>query len=78
MTPAEKGDVAFRRYMEKTTKEALQKDRDAVLATTPEDIRKMSAVLDKILGQQVYCVYGNEEKLKANKDLFKNLVTLQK
>jgi hypothetical protein len=78
LTPSEKGDVAFRRYMEKTTKEALQKDRDAVLATTPEDIRNMSTVLDKILAQQVYCVYGNEEKLKANKDLFKNLVTLQK
>jgi hypothetical protein len=31
-----------------------------------------------VLGQQVYCVYGNEDKLKANKNLFKSLVTLQK
>jgi presequence protease len=78
MTPSEKGDLAFRRYMEKTSKEAIQKDRDAVLTTTPEDISKMSAVLAKVLGQQVFCVYGNEEKLKANKGLFKSLVTLQK
>jgi Zn-dependent M16 (insulinase) family peptidase len=78
MTPSEKGDLAFRRYMEKTSKEALQKDRDAVLSTTPQDIQLMSPVLAKILGQQVYCVYGNEDKLKANKSLFKSLVTLQK
>jgi Zn-dependent M16 (insulinase) family peptidase len=78
MTPSEKGELAFRRYMEKTSKEAIQKDRDAVLSTTPEDIRQMSSVLARVLGQQTYCVYGNEDKLKANKNLFKNLVTLQK
>ena len=78
MTPSEKGDLAFRRYMEKTTKEAVQMDRDAVLATTPEDISKMSSVVAKVLGEHVYCVYGNEDKLRANKNLFKNLVTLQK
>jgi len=78
MTPSEKGELAFRRHMEKTSKEAIQKDRDAVLATTPEDIRQMSPVLARVLGQQTYCVYGNEDKLKANKNLFKNLVTLQK
>jgi Zn-dependent M16 (insulinase) family peptidase len=78
MTLSEKGDLAFRRYMEKTTRESIQEDRDAVLATTPEDIQKMSKVLASILGQQVYCVYGNEDKLKANRNLFKSLVTLQK
>jgi hypothetical protein len=78
MTPSEKGDLAFRRYMEKTSKEAIQADRDAVLTTTPADVQKMSAVVARVLGQQVYCVYGNEDKLKANKSLFKNLVTLQK
>jgi presequence protease len=78
MTPSEKGDLAFRRYMEKTTKEAVQMDRDAVLATTPEDISRMSSVVAKVLGEKVYCVYGNEDKLRANKSLFKNLVTLQK
>jgi Zn-dependent M16 (insulinase) family peptidase len=78
MTPSEKGELAFRRYMEKTSIEAVQKDRDDVLATTPAHIRKMSKVLEKVLGKQVYCVYGNEDKLKANKSLFKNLVTLQK
>jgi presequence protease len=78
MTPSEKGDLAFRRYMEKTTREDAQNDRNAVLSTSADDIRKMSAILAKVLDQHVFCVYGNEDKLKANKNLFKNLVTLQK
>jgi hypothetical protein len=78
MTPFEKGDLAFRRHMENTRLEDIQQDRNAVLATTAEDIRKMSKVIAGILDQQVLCVYGNEDKLNANKQLFKNLVQLQK
>jgi presequence protease len=78
MTPSEKGELAFRRYMEHLTKQDVQKDRDDVLSTTPADIRNMSSILAKVLDQKVYCVYGSEDKLKANKDLFKTLVTLQK
>jgi len=34
-------------------------------------------VIAKILDQNVFCVYGNNEKLKSNKALFKNLIVLQ-
>jgi hypothetical protein len=78
LTPSEKGDMAFRWHIEKITCEQVQADRDAVLATTAADIRSMSKVIGDILDQHVYCVYGNEEKLKANKDLFKKLVVLQR
>jgi|WetSurSiteA1Bulk_404760.scaffolds.fasta_scaffold00931_3 presequence protease len=78
LTPSQKGDVAFRYYLEKTTKDEVQGDRDAVLTTTAEDIRNMSDEIARVLDQQVYCVYGNEEKIKSNQALFKNLVVLQK
>ena len=78
MTPSEKGDLAFRRFMENTRQEDVQNDRNAVLTTTAEDIRKMSDVIARVLDQKVLCVYGNEDKLNANKKLFKNLVPLQK
>jgi presequence protease len=78
LTPSEKGDVAFRRHFENTSVEDIQRDRNSVLATSPEDIRNMSGVIASVLDQQVLCVYGNEEKLKANRDLFKSLVFLQK
>jgi Zn-dependent M16 (insulinase) family peptidase len=77
MTPSDKGELAFRRYFEKTTHEAVQKDRDEVLATSAADIRNMSGMIDKVLDQKVLCVYGNEDKVKSNKDLFRNLVKLQ-
>jgi hypothetical protein len=37
----------------------------------------MKEAVAKILDQQVYCVYGNDEKIKTNKTLFKDLVKLQ-
>jgi Zn-dependent M16 (insulinase) family peptidase len=78
LTPSQKGDMAFRYYLEQTTREQLQSERDAVLETTAEDIRNMSDEIAKILDQKMYCVYGNDEKLKSGRTLFKNLVVLQK
>jgi hypothetical protein len=77
LTPSEKGEQAFRWHFEKVTPEEIQADRDAVLQTNAEDIRTMKEAVAKILDQQVYCVYGNDEKIKTNKTLFKDLVKLQ-
>jgi Zn-dependent M16 (insulinase) family peptidase len=77
LTPSEKGEQAFRWYFEKVTPGEIQADRDAVLLTNAEDIRAMKEAVAKILDQQVYCVYGNDEKIKTNKTLFKELVKLQ-
>lgn len=78
LTPSEKGDQAFRNYFENASQEDAQADRDAVLATTAADIRSMSDEIAKVLDQQVWCVFGNDEKISKNKTLFKNLVTLQR
>ncbi len=78
LTPSQKGEQAFRWYIEGVTKDEIQADREAVLSTTAVDIRNMAGIVSKILDQQVYCVYGNEMKLSTNKSLFKNLVKLQK
>ena len=77
LTPSQKGDMAFKWFLEQTTKQQLQQERDAVLTTTAADIRGMSDDMAKILDQKTYCVYGNEEKLKSNKALFKKLIVLQ-
>ena len=77
-TPSQRGDISFRNYFMNKTMESAQKERDAVLSTTPKDIRDMSKFISEILKQNVVCVYGNDGIIKANKDLFKNLVTLEK
>ena len=78
LTPSEKGELAFRRFMENTKKEEVQNERNSVLSTTKDDIRQMAGVIAKILDPHVVCVYGNEEKLKAAGDLFGSLVMLQR
>jgi len=76
LRPSQKGDVAVRRYFEQITPERVQQDRDDVLATTPEDLKKMTEIVQDVVAQGTYCVYGNEGKLKDNKSLFKELVTI--
>ena len=77
LTPSEKGDQAFRNYFENVSREDVQSDREAVLSATADDLRKMSDEIARVLDQQVWCVYGNDEKINQNKTLFKDLVRLQ-
>jgi Zn-dependent M16 (insulinase) family peptidase len=76
MNVSDKGNLAFQRYFEKTTPEELKAEREAVLSTTPADIKAMSKLVADILGQDAICVYGNDEKIKANAELFGELVKL--
>ncbi len=76
MVVSDKGALAFRRYFEKTTPEYKKAEREAVLTTTPDDIKSMSKLVEDILKQDAICVYGNEQKIKENKNLFKNIVNI--
>ncbi len=78
LTPSQKGKRAFQRYFEKTTLEQLQKTRQEVLATTDEDIRNFEKLVKEILDKKIYCVYGNENKIKQNKKLFNKIIELNK
>ena len=66
-TASQKGDLAVQYYFEKTTPEELKSEREDVLSTTAEDIHGMSKMVGDILKQDAICVYGNEEKVKENK-----------
>jgi Zn-dependent M16 (insulinase) family peptidase len=76
LTPSQKGNMAVRYYLEKTDRKQLQQDRSAVLTVTAKDIMNMEKMVADILSQQTYCVYGNEEKIQTQKELFEKLVPL--
>jgi hypothetical protein len=78
LTASRKGDMAVQYYFEKTTAEELQQDRDRVLQTTADDLKAMAPMIQDILGQNVICVYGSETRIRENRDLFNELVVLQK
>ena len=75
-TPSQKGAIAMQYYFERTTLEMLQKERQQVLETTPADIRSMAKMVEDVLSQNIYCIYGNETKIKENKSLFSDILTI--
>ncbi|HZJ76898.1 MAG TPA: insulinase family protein, partial [Oscillospiraceae bacterium] len=74
LTPAMKGDKATAQYISGITPDELQKERTQVLNTTPEDIRGYSKLLDKAMEENYLCVLGNEDKIRHNKEHFKDFV----
>lgn len=72
-TPSQRGSIAVKYFLEKTKPGDLQKERDEVLSTTVQDIREMKKLVSDVVAKKTYCVYGNEEKLKSQKDLFGSL-----
>ena len=78
LTASQKGSLAMRRYFEKTSREKIQNDRTAILSTTAQDIRDMEKLVSDILAQNVFCVYGNKQKIESQKELFNNLINLNK
>ncbi|MFT3737290.1 MAG: hypothetical protein QM786_00870 [Breznakibacter sp.] len=76
MTPSQKGERAFTYYFSGTTKQLKQTERDEILSTTLDDLKAFKPMIEGILEQNTYCVYGNDEKLKSNQNLFDSLVKL--
>lgn len=78
LTASQKANVAYGRYFSKYTKEQMEANRKALLSTTVEDINKMAKMIEDVLKENTYCVYGNKEKIEANKDLFNSIENLEK
>ncbi len=76
MTPAAKGDRSLNLYMNRMTEEMIRKERDQVLDATQEDIRALAEVVEAVLSAEQICVIGNEEKVEAQKELFKEVKEL--
>ena len=70
-TPMSRGYTAISNYFTKTTKEQKLAERKAVLSTTKDDIRAYAPMVEEVLKQNIYCVFGGESKIQQHKDLFK-------
>jgi hypothetical protein len=77
-TPSQRGSIAVGRYFRKTTLEELKVERNAVLTTNASDIKSYEKMISDILAKDAICVYGNAEKIKENKELFKTVLNVTK
>jgi Zn-dependent M16 (insulinase) family peptidase len=78
LTPSQKGELAFSWYFGKRTLQEIQHNRDEILATRASDLRGFARLISEVLNKDAVCVYGNPEKLKADRGLFKSLVVIDK
>jgi Zn-dependent M16 (insulinase) family peptidase len=75
-TPSQKGKLAVRNYLTNYTASEHQQIRDEVLSTTLEDLHALVPMVTEVIGQNAYCVYGNQEKIQANKQLFDSVISI--
>ena len=73
LTPGGKTGRSATAYLIGVTDEMLQKEREEILNASQEDIRNLSGIVKAILKENAFCVIGNENKLKEEKDLFLEL-----
>lgn len=76
LTPSMKGEYADDYYFRKISYKDLQKEREEVLETKADDIRKLSKLVEDAMKQNYICVLGNEDRIKQNSELFNNIINL--
>lgn len=70
LTPQGKAIKSLSAYMTGLDEKILQKERDELLATTPEVIRGLARHCEAFLEDKALCVVGAEAKIDELKDLF--------
>ena len=75
LTPQQKGRRATRFYLAGYTEEGNQQLKDEILSTRLEDIHAFADMMADLVAQHNYIVYGNEDKLLANEDLFMKVLS---
>jgi Zn-dependent M16 (insulinase) family peptidase len=72
--PEEKGLQALKNNLTGVTFEKMQKKREEVLSTEVARLNDFADDFDKVLKQNIFTVFGNENQIRKNEDLFKSLV----
>lgn len=76
MTPSALAGFSKDCYLDGTTEEDLQRERDELLATTPEKIRSLAKYIEAFMEDECFCVVGNTGKIKENEKMFGEIKNL--
>ena len=78
LTASQKGDRGTNHYIRKISQKSIQEERNQILAVQQADICKLADLVDDAMKQNYLCVFGNEQKIKENKNIFKHLTSVIK
>mgnify|MGYP000845836862 FL=1 len=70
LTPQMKGDIAATFHLRGITWEDRQRAREEILTVRQEDVRALAPLVEAAMRENVRCVLGGEEKIRANAALF--------
>jgi len=73
LTPSLKGQIAADMCLKNITYADRQKSREEIFNTRQTDIRALHKIISDCMQQNIICVFGNEEVLKANSEVFKSI-----
>ena len=72
-TPSGKGSYGLTAYLCNAKMENIQRNRDELLGTTKETIRKLADYVDAFMSDNCICVIGTADKIEEDKYLFDNI-----
>lgn len=78
LSPQDKGELAMSRYITGLTEEEVEKNKEECLKTTLEELKEYAEVIEKVMEKEYICVIGNEEKIMEHKELFGEIMPLQR
>ncbi|MCH3966015.1 MAG: insulinase family protein [Clostridium sp.] len=76
LSPSASGQRAFENFIKNITYEDLQREREEILRTTVENVKKLAPVVSEIMKQNYLCVLGNEQKIKDSENIFSTTFNL--
>jgi len=76
LTPSLKGTRGLSGWYSGVTDEMLKTEREEILNASKEDIRGLAGIVRKILETGAICTIGNEEKIKADSEMFGEIKSL--
>ncbi|WP_024866717.1 insulinase family protein [Butyrivibrio sp. FCS014] len=74
--PSAKGSYGLTAFLCNAKMENIQKNRDELLATDNEAIRKLAEYVDAFMSDECICVIGSAEKIDESSDIFDNVEQL--
>ena len=76
LSPSMKGDKSDALYLTGITHEDEKRERAEIIHTTTETIAEYSEMIRLLMAENIYCVIGNESKLKQAENLFDRLLQI--
>ncbi len=73
LNPEAKGNRSLIAYIKHLSEEDIQRERDAILNATEEDIRGLADIMEAVLSDENICVIGNENNIRKDEELFMSI-----